>query len=61
MTNEESREPFRGEEGEDLTRRDLLRGAVYASPVVLTLAATPAFASSGSQRKHRRRKRRRRR
>jgi len=31
------------------SRRDLLKKAAYATPVVLTLAATPAFAKKGSK------------
>ena len=31
------------------SRRDLLKKAAYATPVVLTLAATPAFAGKGSK------------
>ena len=30
------------------SRRELLKKAAYATPVVLTLAATPAFAGKGS-------------
>ena len=30
-------------------RRELLKKAAYATPVVLTLAATPAFAKKGSK------------
>jgi hypothetical protein len=30
------------------TRREVLTKAVYAAPVILTLAAIPAFASAGS-------------
>jgi hypothetical protein len=35
------------------SRRDLLKKAAYATPVVLTLAATPAFAGKGSKGKGR--------
>jgi len=31
------------------SRRELLKKAAYATPVVLTLAATPAFAKKGSK------------
>ena len=31
------------------SRRELLKKAAYATPVVLTLAATPAFAGKGSK------------
>jgi len=30
------------------SRRELLKKAAYATPVILTLAATPAFAGKGS-------------
>ena len=33
----------------DPTRRDLLKKAAYAAPVVLTLQATSALAKSGSE------------
>ena len=32
------------------TRREVLKGAVYVTPAILTLVAVPAFASSGSGR-----------
>lgn len=32
-----------------LTRREVLKKAAYITPVVLTLPAVPAFASTGSQ------------
>jgi hypothetical protein len=32
------------------TRREVLKGTVYMTPAILTLAAVPAFASSGSGR-----------
>jgi len=32
------------------TRREVLKGAVYVTPAILTLVAIPAFASSGSGR-----------
>jgi hypothetical protein len=35
-------------EVEGTTRRDLLRSAVYVTPVILTLAATPSFAKKGT-------------
>lgn len=31
------------------SRRELLKKAAYATPVILTLAATPAFAGKGSK------------
>ena len=31
-------------------RRDFLKKAVYVAPVILTMTAVPAFASSGSRR-----------
>jgi hypothetical protein len=31
------------------TRRDFLKKAAYAAPVILTLKAVPAFASNGSR------------
>ena len=31
------------------TRRDLIRSAVYVTPVILTLAATPSFAKRGGK------------
>jgi hypothetical protein len=33
----------------DVTRRDLLKKAAYAAPVILTLQATSAVAKSGSE------------
>ncbi len=33
---------------EQSTRRELLKKAAYVTPVILTLAAVPAFAQSGS-------------
>ena len=30
------------------TRRDMLKDVVYVTPAIFTLAAVPAFASSGS-------------
>jgi len=33
---------------EKITRREIIKRAVYIAPVVLTLAAVPAFASGGS-------------
>ena len=35
---------------DQLTRREVLKGAVYVTPAILTLVAVPAFASSGSGR-----------
>jgi len=35
------------------SRRELLKKAAYATPVILTLAATPAFAGKGSNGKDR--------
>jgi len=32
-----------------LTRRDAIKKAVYITPIILTLAALPSFASSGSE------------
>ncbi len=31
-----------------LTRRDMIKKAVYITPVILTLTAAPSFASGGS-------------
>jgi hypothetical protein len=33
---------------EKITRREIIKRAAYIAPVVLTLAAVPAFASGGS-------------
>lgn len=33
----------------DTSRRELLKKAAYVTPLVLTLAATPAFAAGGSK------------
>ena len=35
---------------EDTTRRDLLKRSAFVAPAMLTLAAVPAFAGSGSTR-----------
>lgn len=35
-------------DGQHPTRREVLKKAVYAAPVILTLAATPSFAGTGS-------------
>ena len=32
----------------DETRRDIIKKAVYVTPTILTLAAVPSFASTGS-------------
>lgn len=39
-----------------LTRRDAIKKVVYITPFILTLAATPSFAQSGSGSFHRHRK-----
>jgi hypothetical protein len=33
---------------EKITRREIIKRAVYVAPVILTLAAVPAFAKGGS-------------
>jgi len=38
------------------TRREVLKGAVYVTPAMVTLVAVPAFASSGSGRDRDRRR-----
>ena len=34
--------------GKKITRREVIKKAVYVTPVILTLAAKPSFARSGS-------------
>jgi hypothetical protein len=36
-------------EPERISRRDAIKKAAYVAPLILTLAAKPAFAASGSQ------------
>lgn len=37
-----------GKTEEELSRRDVLQTALYVAPAILTLAAVPTFATSGS-------------
>jgi hypothetical protein len=36
--------------GHDASKRDLLKKAAYAAPVIITLSAMPSFAAAGSHR-----------